>query len=79
MATPKSPNVRTTRAGRKLAADYNKQFGHPCEDCGEREAKRRRRCRRLGCGLLVCTWCYHHVHSHPANAALREGRGEGEK
>jgi len=54
---------RNATAGRKMAADYTKQFGHRCEDCGEESGGRRRRCKR--CGLLVCGWCYHHVHSLP--------------
>ena len=43
-----------------------------CEDCGAsmktnygsglyRQTLRRTRCRR--CGLLVCDWCYKHVHA----------------
>jgi len=53
--------ARNTCAGRKMAADYNKQFGHQCEDCGKRDASRRRRCKR--CGLLVCGFCIGHHHS----------------
>jgi hypothetical protein len=30
-----------------------------CEDCGD-ECRRRTRC--PACDLLVCRWCYHHVH-----------------
>lgn len=30
-----------------------------CEDCGE---KVRRRIRCFHCGLLVCSWCWGHVH-----------------
>jgi len=55
--------IRNATAGRRLATAYNKQFGQPCEDCGERDASRRRRCKR--CDLLVCGWCFHHVHSIP--------------
>lgn len=32
-----------------------------CEDCGD-ETKRRTKCPK--CGLMVCRWCYHHLH-HP--------------
>jgi hypothetical protein len=32
-----------------------------CEDCGDEMLTRRTRC--LRCGLLVCTWCYSHVHA----------------
>lgn len=38
-----------------------------CEDCHDSlldlDEKRRTRCKR--CGLLVCRWCYHHVHNLP--------------
>ena len=34
-----------------------------CEDCGDEVTHRRTRCRHIGCFLLVCTWCYHHVHA----------------
>src|SRR4051812_12946255 len=30
-----------------------------CEDCGD-ECRRRTRC--PACGILVCRWCYHHIH-----------------
>lgn len=30
-----------------------------CEDCGE-DANRRIRCK--SCGLLICSWCFNHVH-----------------
>lgn len=30
-----------------------------CQDCGD-QVKRRTRCKN--CGLLVCRWCYHHIH-----------------
>lgn len=30
-----------------------------CEDCGD-SCRRRIRC--FHCGLLVCSWCWHHVH-----------------
>lgn len=30
-----------------------------CEDCGD-AVTRRSRCRC--CGIMVCRWCYHHVH-----------------
>lgn len=63
MTKPSVPKVRTATAGGKMAAGYNKQFGHACEDCGDREASRRRRCPR--CKLLVCGWCFNHVHSIP--------------
>jgi hypothetical protein len=34
-----------------------------CEDCEETlpKGQRRRRCRR--CRMLVCGWCYNHVHA----------------
>lgn len=32
-----------------------------CEDCEDGVSMRRTRCKR--CGLLVCAWCYHHVHA----------------
>lgn len=32
-----------------------------CEDCGEEVPYRRLRCRR--CRLLVCSWCYGHIHA----------------
>lgn len=31
-----------------------------CQDCEDPIFSRRMRCKR--CGLLVCRWCYHHVH-----------------
>jgi hypothetical protein len=31
-----------------------------CQDCGDAVPTRRIRCRH--CGLLVCGWCYNHVH-----------------
>jgi uncharacterized OB-fold protein len=58
-----APQPRNATAGRKLAAMYSKQFGRKCEDCGEDSFQRRTRCKR--CGLLVCGWCFHHVHSIP--------------
>jgi ERCC4-type nuclease len=62
MATvSQSIRPQNATAGRKMAADYNKQFGHVCEDCGDRDASRRRRCK--ACGLLVCGWCFNHVHA----------------
>ena len=33
---------------------------HDCEDCGDVAEGRRLRC--FHCGLLVCGWCWHHVH-----------------
>ncbi|MGA9862104.1 MAG: hypothetical protein WA383_02330 [Terriglobales bacterium] len=33
---------------------------HACENCGD-EVKRRIRCQN--CGLLICSWCYNHVHA----------------
>ena len=36
-----------------------------CEDCGEEIPKGRRRTRCPKCGLLVCVWCFHHVHGLP--------------
>ena len=33
-----------------------------CEDCGEATV-RRTRCKR--CNLLVCRWCFNHVHALP--------------
>jgi hypothetical protein len=30
-----------------------------CEDCGEEQA---RRVRCFHCGLLICSWCWSHVH-----------------
>jgi hypothetical protein len=37
-----------------------------CEDCGE-ETKRRFRCPR--CKMLICGWCWNHVHSFSKNEA----------
>lgn len=31
-----------------------------CEDCGCRVS---RRIRCTNCGLMICRWCYHHVHT----------------
>lgn len=43
--------------------DNNSSASLPeCEDCGD-EQKRRTRCKH--CGLLVCTWCLHHIHHAP--------------
>lgn len=40
-----------------------------CDDCdtGMEKGERRQRCKR--CWLLVCGWCMHHIHDHPANQA----------
>lgn len=31
-----------------------------CEDCGDDPVIRRRRCHH--CGMMVCVWCFYHVH-----------------
>ena len=31
-----------------------------CEDCGDDVEGRRVRCPK--CGVLLCSWCYHHSH-----------------
>lgn len=60
-----SPNPRNATAGRQLARAYTKQFGQKCEDCGDDALGRRTRC--PNCNLLVCGWCYNHVHGNPLN------------
>lgn len=65
MAFKTSPIPQSATAGRKMQRMYTKQFGHKCEDCGDDALGRRTRCKR--CGLLVCGWCYNHVHNLPMN------------
>jgi hypothetical protein len=55
-----APNVDNATAGRRLQNAYSKQFGLPCEDCGEHSLGRRFRCR--DCNMLVCSWCSGHTH-----------------
>lgn len=43
-----------------------------CEDCGDDVAKRRIRCPK--CKLLVCIWCFHHVHKLAISIAEEEAR-----
>ncbi len=47
-----------------------------CEDCGD-DCGRRTRCPY--CGLLICRWCYHHIHgrepSHTAEERLSVSMG----
>jgi hypothetical protein len=64
MAMKQSPNPQTMTAARNLRRAYAKQFGHPCEDCGE-AAGRRFRCAE--CLLLVCSWCIGHTHKTKAD------------
>jgi hypothetical protein len=42
-----------------------------CEDCGD-DCERRTRC--VHCKLLVCRWCFHHVHSCEPNHSRAECR-----
>lgn len=34
-----------------------------CEDCGDEMLQGQRRIRCPNCKLLVCPWCYHHIHA----------------
>lgn len=43
-----------------------------CEDCGDEEVKRRTRCHH--CDLMVCPWCWHHVHRCEPNHKPEECR-----
>jgi len=50
-----------------------------CEDCGD-ECKRRFRC--SNCNLLICGWCWNHVHVIAKLFGLCRSNGsvpEGEK
>lgn len=40
-----------------------------CEDC-DGTCQRRTRCKR--CGLLVCRWCYHHIHGMPRSCSEQQ-------
>ncbi len=46
---------------RVIKMRMRKEHGHKCEDCEGDSFGRRTRCPI--CRLLVCSWCYSHVHN----------------
>jgi len=69
MARSSIPVITTKRAGKRLADGYNKNFGQPCEDCGERDGARRTRCK--DCNQLVCSYCFNHKHGLSGGLPVR--------
>lgn len=45
-----------------------KKTKRECEDCGEEVPTPERRSRCPACELMVCLWCFHHIHGHMLRA-----------
>jgi hypothetical protein len=50
-----------------------------CEDCGDETAPGERRKRCHHCSLMVCRWCWHHVHRCEPNHTAAECRDRAPK